>query len=57
MASSNDVHSDVEKALKGANIKLLLIDFDGTLFVDKDIKVPDVNIEAIKEAIEKRLYG
>ncbi|CZT99422.1 hypothetical protein PFAG_03917 [Plasmodium falciparum Santa Lucia] len=53
MASSNDVHSDVEKALKGANIKLLLIDFDGTLFVDKDIKVPDVNIEAIKEAIEK----
>ncbi|VWU52362.1 haloacid dehalogenase-like hydrolase, putative [Hepatocystis sp. ex Piliocolobus tephrosceles] len=43
----------VEETLKGANIKLFLIDFDGALFVDKDIKVPNVNIEAIKEAIEK----
>ncbi|CRG93567.1 haloacid dehalogenase-like hydrolase, putative [Plasmodium gallinaceum] len=53
MAADKIFNTDVEETLKGADIKLLLIDFDGTLFVDKDIKVPEENIEAIKLAIEK----
>lgn len=46
-------NTDVEGTLKGSNLKLLLLDFDGTLFVDSEVKVPKENIEAIKLAIEK----
>lgn len=52
MASSS-FNSDVEATLKGSNIKFFLIDFDGTLFVDSEVKVPKENIEAIKLAVEK----
>lgn len=46
-------NTNVEETLKGADLKMLLIDFDGTLFVDSEIKVPEENIEAIRKAIEK----
>lgn len=46
-------NTDVEATLKGANLKFLMLDFDGTLFVDSEVKVPKENIEAIKTAVEK----